>query len=370
MQLFLIIGLTLSTFLVVLLWLRKGKTRADYILITWMVVLSIQLLVFYELFNGVLYQYPKVIVAFSPIPLLHGILVYFYTLELTGRFKMKPWIIFLHFSPFILLSLLAIPFYMVSEERQFAVVNGDFSGFLWYMYLKLIFFVVSGLTYSVLSIMEVHKFRKRINNFLSNTDHVQLRWLEFLSAGLGAIWLVVLFLDDTYISAMVIIFVISIALFSINQLPVLYSSRVAMGEANTETESVSAEIKPNTEKYSKSSLDEEGLKNIIQKVNDFMVSEKAYKDPELTLKELSEQTGVPGHQLSQAINTHLGKSFYNYVNNLRVNEFLEMAKEPGNQNYTYLSLAYDAGFNSKTTFNKYFKLTTGQTPSQFFAADH
>ncbi len=369
MQLFLIIALTLSTFLVVLLWLRKGKNRADYILITWMVVLSIQLLVFYELFNGVLYQYPKVIVAFSPIPLLHGILVYFYTLELTDSFKMKPGIIFLHFIPFILLSLLSIPFYMVSEERQFAIVNGDFSGFVWYMYLKLIFFEVSGLTYSALSIMEVRNFRKRINNFLSNTDHVQLRWLEFLGAGLGVIWLVALFLDDTYISAMVIIFVISIALFSINQLPILYSNKLVMIESGPMSKQEQTEEKQSSEKYVKSALDEEGLTKIIQKVDDFMHAEKAFTNPELTLKDLSEETGIPGHQLSQAINTHLGKSFYNYVNNLRVNEFLKMAKEPENKKYTYLSLAFDAGFNSKTTFNKYFKLTTGQTPSQFFSSN-
>lgn len=100
-----------------------------------------------------------------------------------------------------------------------------------------------------------------------------------------------------------------------------------------------------------------------------MAEDKVFKDPELTLKELSEKTNIPSHQLSQAINTLLGKSFYHYINHLRLKEFLKIAQKPESQNYTYLSLAFDAGFNSKTTFNKYFKLTTGQTPSQYFASD-
>ena len=367
MLLFLIIGLTLSVFLMALLGLRKGKTRADYILTIWMGQLTIQLLVFYLLFNGFLYQYPKVLVAFSAIPLLHGVLVYFYTLEVTGRFNLKPGVIFLHFIPFIVLSLLSIPFYLVSDERQFEIVNGDFSGFQWYMLTKLVFFVISGLTYSTISIIEVRKYRKRITHYLSNTDNVQLRWLEFLSAGLGVIWIVVLFLDDRFISIMVTIFVISIAFFSISQLPVLYSNQMAIPDSDSGEKNNFKKDKPETEKYAKSGLDTENLNQIIHKVENFMATEKAYKNPELTLKELSEKTGIPGHQLSQAFNNLLGKTFYHYVNNLRLEEFLKIAQEPENQNYTYLSLAFDAGFNSKTTFNKYFKLTTGQTPSQFFS---
>ncbi len=309
MQLFLIIGLTLSVFLMVLLGLRKGKTRADYILMVWMGLLTIQLLDFYFLFNGLLYQYPKVLVAFSPIPLLHGILVYFYTLEVTGRFNLKSKDIFFHFVPFVILSLLLIPFYMVSKEGQFTVVNGDFSGFHWYMYIKLIVFVISGLAYSGASVFEVRKYRKRITNYLSNTDNVQLHWLEFLSAGLGIIWVVVLFLDDTFISIAVTLFVISIALFSINQLPLLYSNQIAIADAEPDFKNGEEKGESDTQKYVKSGLDVEGLNQIIKKVDRIMASEKVYKDPELTLKELSERAGIPGHQLSQAINTLLGKAF-------------------------------------------------------------
>ena len=364
MLLFLIIGLTLAVFMMLLLWLRKDKARADYILISWLALISFQILLFYSFFNGLIYQYPKIIVGLSAIPLLHGVLVYFYTREMIGTLKLTTKTVALHLTPLILLSLLTIPFYLIPEERQLRLVNGDFEGFRWYMYIKLVMIVVSGLAYSAASIFEVRRYRKRIKNYLSNTDHLQLRWLEVLSAGIGAIWIVALFMDDFYISIGVILFVITIALFSMNQLPVLYSNQLL----STPDKTSNSESEPSSEKYAKSGLDEGRLQTIIQKVECFMHSEKAFKNPELTLKELSEQTGIPSHQLSQAINSHHGKTFYTYINNLRLEEFLEMAQLPESQKYTYLSLAYDAGFNSKTTFNKYFKLTTGKTPTQYFSS--
>ena len=370
MLFFLFIGIILSVLMLLLLWLRKGKELADYLLLSWMLVITVQMFFFYYMFNGYLYQHPKIIVAFSPIPLLHGPLLYFYTTEVTGRLKATVKKVLPHAIPFIVLSVLATPFFLETPQRQYAIVNGDFTGYHWYMYAKMVFFVVSGLSYAIASIIEVHKYRKRIKNYLSNTDRVQLRWLEFLNMGLGIIWIVVLFWDDFYISSMVTVFVILTALFSINQLPILYSNQLAMVDAEPERSRKDSDRKTTTEKYAKSGLDDQGLQQIIHTVEAFMHSQKAFKNPELTLKELSEQTGVPSHQLSQAINSHHGKSFYHYVNSLRLNEFLEMAQQPESKQYTYLSLAFDAGFNSKTTFNKYFKLSTGQTPTEYFSSQN
>ena len=347
--------------------MRRGKIRADYILIIWLLLLVLQMIVFYTLFQGVLYNYPKLLVTLMPLPVLHGVLVYFYTLEITGRTKLQLKTILLHLIPFFLLSILTIPFMILPEEEQYRVVTLDFSSFLWYMYLKLAIFVISGFSYATASILEVRRYRKRIKEYLSNTDQVQLRWLEFLNIGLGGIWFLVFFTDDTIISTGVIIFIVGMAFFSINRLPLLYSNQAI--ELGPDFNAHASGEEKNAGKYAKSGMDDDALKDIIRKVDQVMMSEKVFKNPELTLQDLSEKTDTPTHQLSQAINTHHGKSFYNYVNNLRVSEFLEMSKSPESKNYTYLALAFDSGFNSKTTFNKYFKLTTGQTPSQNFSTD-
>ena len=119
-----------------------------------------------------------------------------------------------------------------------------------------------------------------------------------------------------------------------------------------------------------------------------MDREKLYQEPELTLQDLSTKLEFPPHQVSQAINEGMKKNFYDLVNGYRVEEAkrlllhpknrnytilsvyrVEEAKrlllDPKSSNYTILSVGFEAGFNSKTTFNTVFKKFTGLTPTEF-----
>ena len=91
-----------------------------------------------------------------------------------------------------------------------------------------------------------------------------------------------------------------------------------------------------------------------------------YKNKDITLAELSRQIDTHPNYLSQVINEKEGKNFYNYINSIRINEFIKIASLPENKKYTMISLAYDCGFSTKSTFNKHFKLVTGKTPTEFF----
>jgi|SRR5690606_276863 len=79
---------------------------------------------------------------------------------------------------------------------------------------------------------------------------------------------------------------------------------------------------------------------------------------------LAAQTSVPRHQLTQILSTHYGKSFYQFIAGMRieyaVGEILKME-----ETVTLDSLSYACGFNSKTSFNRYFKAYTGMTPSEY-----
>ena len=96
-----------------------------------------------------------------------------------------------------------------------------------------------------------------------------------------------------------------------------------------------------------------------------MENEKLYLDNNLSLKQLSEKLDIHPNYLSQIINERLNKNFYDFVNEYRVNEFKKITLLPKNKNFTLLSLAYDCGFNSKSSFNNVFKKFTKQTPSEF-----
>jgi AraC-like DNA-binding protein len=104
---------------------------------------------------------------------------------------------------------------------------------------------------------------------------------------------------------------------------------------------------------------------IIHGITDLMEKDKLYQETELTLQDLADKLKYPSYQVSQAINEGMKKTFYDLVNNYRVEEAKRLLQDPRNLNYTILSVGFEAGFNSKTTFNTVFKKFTGQTPSDF-----
>jgi AraC-like DNA-binding protein len=107
------------------------------------------------------------------------------------------------------------------------------------------------------------------------------------------------------------------------------------------------------------------LQQIKTKLNDCFEKEKPYLDPELTLGQLAEKLNVSANTLSYLINAVEGRNFNDFVNGYRVQELIEKMKDPANSNFTLLSLAFDSGFNSKTTFNRVFKKITQKTPKAF-----
>jgi YesN/AraC family two-component response regulator len=80
---------------------------------------------------------------------------------------------------------------------------------------------------------------------------------------------------------------------------------------------------------------------------------------------LADELQIHPNYLSQSINEQEGKNFYDFINYLRVEEFKRISTLPENKKYTIQTLASDAGFNSKSSFNRYFKKVTGLSPSEF-----
>jgi AraC-like DNA-binding protein len=89
-------------------------------------------------------------------------------------------------------------------------------------------------------------------------------------------------------------------------------------------------------------------------------------DSELNLQRLSEQIGVPAYRLSQMMNSHLHQNFFDVINQYRVEEWKRLMSE-GSASGTIQELAFQVGFNSKSSFNTAFKKHTGQTPSEYRA---
>lgn len=90
-----------------------------------------------------------------------------------------------------------------------------------------------------------------------------------------------------------------------------------------------------------------------------------YQDPELSLSLLAEKLDLSPHELSRIINTALKKSFNDFISEYRVAEVIRKMQDPAYDHITLLGIAYDAGFNSRTTFHRIFKQLTGKSPAEY-----
>lgn len=96
-----------------------------------------------------------------------------------------------------------------------------------------------------------------------------------------------------------------------------------------------------------------------------MATNRYFEEPELSLAMLAEKLNMAPHDVSRLINTVFKKSFNDFVNEFRVRDVVSRLQDPASKNLTLLGIAMDAGFNSKSTFNRAFRQMTGKTPAEF-----
>lgn len=114
-----------------------------------------------------------------------------------------------------------------------------------------------------------------------------------------------------------------------------------------------------------SMLPKDKCQQILEQLKGYMKHNKPYLDPELSLPVLAEELAVSSKYLSQIINSEFKQNFYHFINSYRVEECKLMLRDKNKSHMNVLQIAYEAGFNSKNTFNTAFKRETGITPSEF-----
>jgi len=125
-----------------------------------------------------------------------------------------------------------------------------------------------------------------------------------------------------------------------------------------------------SEEKQKSSLKKERLPEaeaqlLKTKLDSLMINEKVFLQSDLTLADVSEMLQTSTNNVSWLLNQVYKTTFYDFINQYRVKEFLKKVKNKEHLKHTILALSMDVGFNSKSTFNKAFKNTMHETPSNY-----
>ena len=244
-----------------------------------------------------------------------------------------------------------------------------------------VFFFYFGFSY-----WTIQHHQQHIKDIFSNLEKVKLNWLRNLLLAFGVIWVTALLRFLTahgkvgYENKFIVPFLLCLIIFLIGwyalRHPEIFSDRwdKLIGENDRKSVTLDSKGKNRQEepagfkqppKYKYSSLSERDISKHKDNLIKYLEQEKPYTDPDLQLKNLADHLGIPSYQLSQIINTELQQNFYELINSLRIAEAKQRLVDPANQHITIVAIAYDVGFNSKSTFNTAFKKHTQMTPSQF-----
>ena len=311
------------------------------------------------------------------MPLLHGVLLFLYITTETSQLPQRKGLLILHFFPIIATYLYLISFFMLTVEEKIYVFKNNGAGYELFTSILSTAISLSGAVYVLWSYLLLRKYKRLLSNKNYELKKANIKWLQLLTGGMGVIWIVVIFTEkEPLIFLSVVLFVFSISFFGIKQ-----GNIFTITKSDNPIKKQSSEIKPiqnlqpivatkevQKEKYAKSGLKDDASEILFQELTHLMTDKTIYQNGELSVGELASILKVHPNHLSQIINAREGKNFYEYVNSFRIEEFKRLIIIPENQKVTLLSLAYDCGFNSKSSFNRYFKKSTGQTPSQYAAS--
>lgn len=128
------------------------------------------------------------------------------------------------------------------------------------------------------------------------------------------------------------------------------------------------EVENKTERYANSGLAKEIASKYQNQLIQYFESEKPYILRELNAQMVAKTLGIKQHHLTEVMNEYIGKNFYTFVNEYRVAEVQQLLQNKQFSHYSLLAIAYEAGFNSKSSFNTIFKKITGLTPTEYKAA--
>ncbi len=217
-------------------------------------------------------------------------------------------------------------------------------------------------SYLIASVILLGGYRRRLKDLYSSIERIDLTWCNLLLAGFAVMWSMD-FLNWALKTFATLPGSLSYWLFLGSLCINLTFTLVVAYKGLAQSASFSGIRVP--EKYAASRLKRPECEAIVQKLNETMKQEKLYLEPSLSVEDLAGKLNIPVKHLSQAIHVCYDRNFYDFVNSYRIEEAKKRLNDDRYQNLTFLAVAYDVGFNSKSVFNAAFKKHTGNTPKEY-----
>ena len=295
---------------------------------------------------------------------LYGPLIYFYVRRVVYvdlRWKAKD---LLHLIPYLAWCIyLAYTVVVLNPEEQRQVSQKIVTASLpaW-IYLVGISVYVYTITYLWLANRTVNTYRTVIKNKYSSVDKINLSWLRFILQSFAAITVIAMIHNVIPVLGNIVFLYASLILLLI--FTFFFINRVLVKALHQPEIFAGIELQEAREKYTGSGLTEDELDRHYTQLLSILDKEELYLNPDLSLQALAEGMQISSKVLSQVINQRSGKNFFDFINTYRCEE-AKILMNTSDPKVTILEILYQAGFNSKSSFNKEFKKLNGTTPTEY-----
>jgi AraC-like DNA-binding protein len=315
------------------------------------------------------FSYPSLALWSVWMLLLFGPLLYLYTQSVLFRdysLSGRKW---LHFLPFITLTLLTeIGWQLEPRPAKLSILDHIYIRHIpAYQYWDTGFIFLHFFVYIAFSLRLVRHFRQRLGDRFSDLQRLNISWLSStllfftiamivaaLNGFMGLTPLANYFYFVFTIILLILFVYINVVILKAMRRPALFAG---MKEEEQPPKGI--------RKYAGSVLTPEESKGLLDRLQHHMQTTKPYLEPELTLEELSARLSLRPKILSQVINENTGQNFFDFINRYRIGEAKRMLTDPTDKKITVQEVLYVVGFNSKSSFNTLFKKYTGVTPTEF-----
>lgn len=364
------LGAVQALFFAVLTLFKKNKTRADGFLAGFFLLMAVSLLFAFSDTIELYKSYPEMMPLIVLVPLLYGPVLYFYVYELTARPGERQCYHF-HLIPVALFYLIMSPAFF-NQDELLASFTERFIDLPFYINLGVTILYLSAPVYFVFILRMLQKQRAKNKASCSGHENIKRKWLSCLVLGAIFLWSleVARIVYANYISQTLpvtlnavvktayVVFIFLLGFYGLRQ------RNVFLEELTIDRHEKANRRRGDQSKSRVSTLGDEGASYVI-KLLQYLETEQPYLYPNLKLLDVALALDIAPHVLSCVINEKFHKNFLAFINGYRVEHAKNMLIACRFSNKTILAIAYDCGFNSKSSFNRVFKEQTGLTPTMF-----
>lgn len=346
---------------------RGGNRRANFLLAGFLSLESLKLFGLFVLYEPVAMS-NRAGLLWLPLSVLSGPALYLYIKALAEPdFRFRP-VYLLHLSPWLVVLAMIVLLQGWPSAWEPIDAFSSRSGAEGAGAAPLIFMLSGGIliAYMIMAKLCLRQHYERMEQALSSLKNVSLQWLHWLVlAGLifrGSQLVFMIFWQFSEFDIIVhdiidmggnLMFIYIVSFGGLRQ-PLIFSQAVYQAVAV-----------PESDKFRKSGIDAAQSEEIWRSLQDWMVSDEPYLDPDLNLSQLADYLAQTNNVVSMVLNHHAGCSLYQYINGLRVEKAQELLVAPQWRKRKFLEIGMEVGFNSQSTFYKHFKNRTGLTPQQY-----